>query len=147
MDKISHQMESIGLRMGTGCDAITPLAAQHISLPSPDTPSNTSQYVSLHVLPSGKGIAKPHRLHYANGPIAIAPWGMRDQSECEIKSLGPVRRRISRACDQCNQLRTKCDGKAPCAHCMGKSYRVSSVNARTHLAPDLSSLNRQLLRL
>ncbi|PNS18741.1 Xylanolytic transcriptional activator xlnR [Sphaceloma murrayae] len=31
---------------------------------------------------------------------------------------GPVRRRISRACDQCNQLRTKCDGKFPCAHCV-----------------------------
>ncbi|KAI9713432.1 MAG: hypothetical protein M1820_000814 [Bogoriella megaspora] len=30
----------------------------------------------------------------------------------------PVRRRISRACDQCNQLRTKCDGKNPCAHCV-----------------------------
>ena len=28
-----------------------------------------------------------------------------------------VRRRISRACDQCNSLRTKCDGKQPCAHC------------------------------
>lgn len=34
---------------------------------------------------------------------------------------GPVRRRISRACDQCNQLRTKCDGQHPCAHCVGKS--------------------------
>jgi hypothetical protein len=31
----------------------------------------------------------------------------------------PVRRRISRACDQCNQLRTKCDGQNPCAHCIG----------------------------
>jgi hypothetical protein len=30
----------------------------------------------------------------------------------------PVRKRISRACDQCNQLRTKCDGKSPCAHCV-----------------------------
>jgi xylanolytic transcriptional activator XlnR len=29
-----------------------------------------------------------------------------------------VRRRISRACDQCNSLRTKCDGKHPCQHCM-----------------------------
>lgn len=29
-----------------------------------------------------------------------------------------VRRRISRACDQCNQLRTKCDGKSPCQHCI-----------------------------
>lgn len=34
---------------------------------------------------------------------------------------GPIRRRISRACDQCNQLRTKCDGQHPCAHCIGKS--------------------------
>lgn len=32
----------------------------------------------------------------------------------------PVRRRISRACDQCNQLRTKCDGQQPCAHCVGR---------------------------
>ncbi|KAF1810428.1 hypothetical protein P152DRAFT_467847 [Eremomyces bilateralis CBS 781.70] len=32
-------------------------------------------------------------------------------------SSTPVRRRISRACDQCNQLRTKCDGRSPCAHC------------------------------
>lgn len=28
-----------------------------------------------------------------------------------------VRKRTSRACDQCNQLRTKCDGKHPCSHC------------------------------
>lgn len=34
-------------------------------------------------------------------------------------SATPVRRRISRACDQCNQLRTKCDGQHPCAHCIG----------------------------
>jgi xylanolytic transcriptional activator XlnR len=34
-------------------------------------------------------------------------------------TVGPVRRRISRACDQCNQLRTKCDGQNPCAHCIG----------------------------
>jgi hypothetical protein len=34
-------------------------------------------------------------------------------------SATPVRRRISRACDQCNQLRTKCDGQNPCAHCVG----------------------------
>ncbi|RAL14982.1 putative C6 transcription factor [Aspergillus homomorphus CBS 101889] len=32
----------------------------------------------------------------------------------------PVRRRISRACDQCNQLRTKCDGNHPCAHCIAE---------------------------
>lgn len=32
-----------------------------------------------------------------------------------------IRRRISRACDQCNQARTKCDGQDPCAHCIGGS--------------------------
>jgi len=37
---------------------------------------------------------------------------------------GSVRRRISRACDQCNQLRTKCDGKQPCAHCVGTSHKA-----------------------
>jgi xylanolytic transcriptional activator XlnR len=45
----------------------------------------------------------------------------RKRRESEIDSNdsndGAVRRRISRACDQCNQLRTKCDGKHPCAHC------------------------------
>jgi len=35
-----------------------------------------------------------------------------------------VRRRISRACDQCNQLRTKCDGKQPCAHCVGELCNI-----------------------
>lgn len=32
-------------------------------------------------------------------------------------SGGPPRKRTTRACDQCNHLRTKCDGKNPCAHC------------------------------
>lgn len=41
------------------------------------------------------------------------------------KADGQVRRRISRACDQCNQLRTKCDGKFPCAHCVGKFVIMS----------------------
>lgn len=47
----------------------------------------------------------------------------RKRRESEMDSVNDsgdgnnVRRRISRACDQCNQLRTKCDGKHPCAHC------------------------------
>jgi hypothetical protein len=40
-------------------------------------------------------------------------------------SSAPVRRRISRACDQCNQLRTKCDGQNPCAHCIGTLLPVA----------------------
>lgn len=29
-----------------------------------------------------------------------------------------TRQRVSRACDRCNQLRTKCDGQTPCEHCV-----------------------------
>lgn len=47
-------------------------------------------------------------------PLAEARSAIRKNS-----SATPVRRRISRACDQCNQLRTKCDGQNPCAHCVG----------------------------
>jgi len=92
--------------------------------PSPlDTLAHTSQYAlqfhqNRHVLPPGKGLVKPHRLPYANGPLAAAPRSQRDAMLHEragrgAAAAGPVRRRISRACDQCNQLRTKCDGKAP----------------------------------
>lgn len=42
----------------------------------------------------------------------------------------PVRRRISRACDQCNQLRTKCDGKSPCAHCVEFGLTCEYVRER-----------------
>lgn len=37
--------------------------------------------------------------------------------DSKVTNTAPVRRRISRACDQCNQLRTRCDGQEPCAHC------------------------------
>ena len=47
-------------------------------------------------------------------PLAEARSAIRKNS-----ASAPVRRRISRACDQCNQLRTKCDGQNPCAHCIG----------------------------
>ncbi|KAK1071837.1 hypothetical protein LTR74_002937 [Friedmanniomyces endolithicus] len=42
----------------------------------------------------------------------------------------PVRRRISRACDQCNQLRTKCDGQHPCAHCVEFALACEYVRER-----------------
>jgi hypothetical protein len=56
-----------------------------------------------------------HRQHpYGNGA------GNNGRSVNGTATSGPIRRRISRACDQCNQLRTKCDGQNPCAHCVGK---------------------------
>lgn len=102
------------------------LAAQHIGPPRLDTLAHPSQYAALqfhqnrHVLPNGKTMVKPHRLPYASGPIA--PRNQRDmlheRSGRGSATSGPVRRRISRACDQCNQLRTKCDGRQSCAHCI-----------------------------
>ncbi|PSN62022.1 hypothetical protein BS50DRAFT_592259 [Corynespora cassiicola Philippines] len=113
------------------------LAAQHMG-PSPlDTLAHTSQYAALqfhqnrHVLPNGKGMVKP----YPNGPIAAAPRSQRDSMLHErsgrgTATSGPVRRRISRACDQCNQLRTKCDGKQPCAHCLEFGLTCEYVRER-----------------
>ncbi|KEF60810.1 uncharacterized protein A1O9_02372 [Exophiala aquamarina CBS 119918] len=48
----------------------------------------------------------------------------------ESGEAAAVRRRISRACDQCNQLRTKCDGKQPCAHCTDNA--LACEYARAH---------------
>ncbi|KAA8648285.1 putative C6 transcription factor [Aspergillus tanneri] len=42
----------------------------------------------------------------------------------------PIRRRISRACDQCNQLRTKCDGQSPCAHCIEFGFTCEYARER-----------------
>ncbi|ORX96909.1 fungal-specific transcription factor domain-domain-containing protein [Clohesyomyces aquaticus] len=118
------------------------LAAQHMG-PSPlDTLAHTSQYAALqfhhnqrHVLPHQKGLVKQHRMPYSNGPIAAAPRNQREAMLHEragrgAATSGPVRRRISRACDQCNQLRTKCDGKAPCAHCMEFGLTCEYVRER-----------------
>ncbi|KAF2188270.1 hypothetical protein K469DRAFT_660923 [Zopfia rhizophila CBS 207.26] len=117
------------------------LASQHMGHSPLDTLAHTSQQYALqfhqnrHVLPNGKGIVKPHRLPYSNGPLAAAPRSQRDamlhdRSGRGTATSGPVRRRISRACDQCNQLRTKCDGKAPCAHCMEFGLTCEYVRER-----------------
>ncbi|KAJ5120276.1 uncharacterized protein N7515_009664 [Penicillium bovifimosum] len=77
------------------------------------TDSKTSQH-SQHILyseqnGSNSGLKDPER----RDSLAEARSAIRKNS-----SATPVRRRISRACDQCNQLRTKCDGQNPCAHCV-----------------------------
>jgi len=56
----------------------------------------------------------------------------RRESELDAQDSGDgtaVRRRISRACDQCNQLRTKCDGKNPCAHCVENGLQCDYARA------------------
>lgn len=56
------------------------------------------------------------RRQIMRSPLSDARSGIRKHSA----DTAAVRRRISRACDQCNQLRTKCDGQSPCAHCTGE---------------------------
>ncbi|KAI9730339.1 MAG: hypothetical protein M1834_005849 [Cirrosporium novae-zelandiae] len=58
-----------------------------------------------------------------------APWEGQGKARTSDGSA-PVRRRISRACDQCNQLRTKCDGKSPCAHCIEFTLRCEYARER-----------------
>ncbi|KAK5072139.1 hypothetical protein LTS08_000765 [Lithohypha guttulata] len=82
-------------------------------IPSPE------QLSSQHRLPPA---LKQHDSHDANDEYGNLQAG-RKRRESEMDPTndsgdgGNVKRRISRACDQCNQLRTKCDGKNPCAHC------------------------------
>ena len=73
---------------------------------------------------SGSSLKSPTRIrhHPYENAHAKAIEGRRKSSEqgnVAKDGSAPVRRRISRACDQCNQLRTKCDGGTPCAHCVG----------------------------
>lgn len=65
--------------------------------------------------PGIKSSSQPH------DPLVDARSAIRKNSTATA-----VRRRISRACDQCNQLRTKCDGQQPCAHCIGRLFIPSS---------------------
>jgi hypothetical protein len=114
--------------------------AQHMG-PSPlETLAHTSQYAALqfhhnqHVMPDGKSIVKPHRMPYASGPIA--PRNQRDmlheRSGRISATSGPVRRRISRACDQCNQLRTKCDGRQRCVDAVHVLLRMLTSISCAH---------------
>lgn len=72
------------------------------------------QHVDIH---QNGQVHRSHNNKHRQHPYGPGPGNGRSASS---GSSGPIRRRISRACDQCNQLRTKCDGRAPCAHCVGK---------------------------
>ncbi|KAI3323440.1 fungal-specific transcription factor domain-containing protein [Xylariaceae sp. AK1471] len=87
-----NHLHAAGLEFGHGPQ----YALQHLQ-----------QHVGIHAPHLTRAPQQKHRQHPYGGP------GTRTTG-----SSGPIRRRISRACDQCNQLRTKCDGQHPCAHCI-----------------------------
>lgn len=87
----------------------------HIHATGLETLSPGSHY-ALQQLQQHVGVPSPHLTRA--GPQAKHrqhPYGPAVRAS---GAAGPIRRRISRACDQCNQLRTKCDGQHPCAHCI-----------------------------
>lgn len=108
------------------------LQPHHMSTAGLDTLAEGSQYHLQQLQQqqqqqamSGMNGAKPllkHRQSYGASSVDSMSVGRRESMSMGKTGRGssgqPVRRRISRACDQCNQLRTKCDGKHPCAHCV-----------------------------
>lgn len=77
------------------------------------------QHVDVHSHQNDQ-VHRSHNQKHRQHPYGAGPGNGRSAASVS----GPIRRRISRACDQCNQLRTKCDGQSPCAHCVGKSSRA-----------------------
>lgn len=123
-----YALEQLQLSREAGNDAAT--ATSSTSLRSSSFSKSTDQSVSN---PSGNH-------HSNNGPPSDFKSSQRDplaEARSAIRknsTSAPVRRRISRACDQCNQLRTKCDGQHPCAHCIGMSLVSARSTSVTHLA-------------
>ncbi|KAF2129582.1 hypothetical protein P153DRAFT_385788 [Dothidotthia symphoricarpi CBS 119687] len=103
-------------------------ATQHMKRPSLGGRADTPQFAELqfyqtHNVFSTEEIGNLDQSTHADGPIAAASHSeqeamLHERSGRSNATSGPVRRRISRACDQCNQLRTKCDGRKPCTHCI-----------------------------
>ncbi|EMC91779.1 hypothetical protein BAUCODRAFT_304562 [Baudoinia panamericana UAMH 10762] len=90
------------------------------------------QQAAMHSLNSARPVMK-HRQSFTS--VDSNAGGRRESISAGKGGRGstssqPVRRRISRACDQCNQLRTKCDGKMPCAHCVEFGLTCEYVRER-----------------
>ncbi|RDA86786.1 hypothetical protein CP532_6391 [Ophiocordyceps camponoti-leonardi (nom. inval.)] len=86
------------------------------SRPWPPSPPSTLPFA--HHLPPGPYPLQP--FHDSVPPAAQPPVSAKQGRSGGSKpsSILVRRRRVSRACDRCNQLRTKCDGQHPCAHCI-----------------------------
>ncbi|EMD90319.1 hypothetical protein COCC4DRAFT_160284 [Bipolaris maydis ATCC 48331] len=51
-----------------------------------------------------------------------APAPAQDTAKIERRGSAPVKRRVSRACDHCHRMRTRCNGQAPCSRCIELEY-------------------------
>ncbi|PMD52658.1 uncharacterized protein K444DRAFT_187426 [Hyaloscypha bicolor E] len=92
-----------------------------------------SGHIELRPLPSNSTLSSKTLPsdHINVGADALQGAPQQPQQHVDVhqnhKISKPFRRKISRACDQCNQLRMKCNGQSPCAHCvefgLGCEYR------------------------
>lgn len=48
--------------------------------------------------------------------------GAQDLPKAERRNSAPVKRRVSRACDHCHRMRTRCNGQSPCSRCIELEY-------------------------
>ncbi|KAK8052051.1 hypothetical protein PG993_003436 [Apiospora rasikravindrae] len=99
----------------------------HLHAAGLDAFGHGSQY-SLQHLQQHVGVHAPHLARAPQPKHRQHPYG--GQAPRATGAAGPIRRRISRACDQCNQLRTKCDGQHPCAHCIGRIWTRLRIHPR-----------------
>ena len=112
----------------------SPLPQQHLTHHGLDTLAEGSQFALHHLHQQHQqaihslngGARPPMRQRDSFGSVSVDGMASVRRESAGVAKVGrasngnsqPVRRRISRACDQCNQLRTKCDGQHPCAHCV-----------------------------
>jgi hypothetical protein len=55
-------------------------------------------------------------------PTANMETATGDMPKLERRSSAPVKRRVSRACDHCHRMRTRCNGQSPCSRCIELEY-------------------------
>jgi len=123
-DMAMHHPHMPQQHMSSGLDTLaegSEYALQQMHRPQPPH--------ALHGVNTGERPAMKHRQSFGAESMNGSLQG--DKKPGRSASSGqPVRRRISRACDQCNQLRTKCDGKTPCAHCVEFGLTCEYVRER-----------------
>lgn len=108
--------------------------SQQSPLSGLDLLAQGSQYAlqQLHQTDLHAGQQASHRESFSisngNGDSSVQQQEHSNTQGNTSSTSASVRRRISRACDQCNQLRTKCDGKTPCAHCVGMLCELNTLS-------------------
>ncbi|KAK9365196.1 fungal-specific transcription factor domain-containing protein [Lipomyces kononenkoae] len=85
-------------------------------------------------LPELSAVPGPLDMHFVEHDVSGKSVSSSRRKSCPVSSSTSggrnIRRRITRACDQCNQLRTKCDGKQPCLHCSEFSLQCDYIRER-----------------